>query len=217
MSQPRSCLDLLKDGVKISGFYMIFTADNRRLAVHCDFSSESGAAWTLVMSHSKKNKNLKQFKQSLRFNLPVNDGSPNWNAYRMSLPMMKNLQAFSTHWRYTCNHPQNEIDYDDYARAKFSSLNPLTFESPKGSCAVMEYINVRGHACGGCKAYWLQYRSKDKRILHFDSYKNRCEFHAKKGAVKWEDNFGFYRLTNSKFRCTASASSTTNLWFGEFL
>lgn len=197
------------------GYYQITDDEDVRHTVYCDFNSEPGSAWTLVMSHTKDKSFMTQFRLFLLASFPVNEKTANWQAYRMSWAMMTSIASQSTHWRYTCSFPQHGVDYTDYARAEFASLNPLTFEAD-GACARMEYINIRGNTCAQCKAQWWQPRS-NKRILHINSYKNHCEFKVQKGAIQWEDNFGYYDNANPKFRCTADNSATTNLWFGGYL
>ena len=98
--------------------------------VFCDLESEPGAAWTLVLSHAMEYRHkdtIAPFKKPLNMNLPVNELSPNWKMYRMSLGQMTSLKSQSTHWRVTCSFPQYRVDYRDYLRVKFSSLDPLTF------------------------------------------------------------------------------------------
>lgn len=213
--RAKSCLDFLKDGLPESGYYQIFDNDNVRYTVYCDFTSEPGAAWTLVLSYIAERRYMQQFRLYLLKDLPVNEKTANWQAYRMTLAMMVSVATHSTHWRYTCSFPEYGVDYTDYARAKISSLNPLTFDKD-GACVTMEYVNVRGHACANCRAQWWQPKTS-KRILHLDSYKNNCNFKVKSGAIKWEDNFGFYDNSNSKFRCSKNAASSSNLWFGAYL
>ena len=51
--------------------------------------------------------------------------------------------------------------------------------------------------------------------LHNDSAATHCEFNAAgTGAVSSEDNFGFYDVLNTNFRCTQGTHSNTQWWFG---
>lgn len=213
----RSCLDYLKKGFKTNGDYQIYNFNaNTFITVYCDMNSEAGAAWTLIESFSLKNKGLVQFyKHSLLTNAPVNEHSPNWNLYRMNLPQMSHLKSQSTHWRVTCSFPTHGVDYTDYARAKFTSFDIMTFQSThQGNCKHMEYINIRGHQCAQCTARWWQIVNTYGPTI--DSSSSGCQLNPTGGAVPSEDNFGYYHNINSKFRCTSGASSTTNWWFGGY-
>ena len=82
--------------------------------VYCDMNSEEGSAWTLVMSFSLKNKAIDQVdKKRLGVDAPLNEHSPNWNLYRMSLSQTTHLKSQSTHWRSTCSFPTYKVEYTD--------------------------------------------------------------------------------------------------------
>ena len=88
-SFPQTCLDYLKDGVQANGYYSVAGQNGETTIVYCDFTSEPGSAWTLVMSWSLANKNLAAFKSNpLTENVPVNEKTPNWIAYRLPKPEM---------------------------------------------------------------------------------------------------------------------------------
>ena len=142
---------------------------------------------------------------------PVDDNFPNWNKYRMSLSMMNDLSAQSTHWRATCSFPTHGVDYVDYVRGKFVDFDVVNFLE-NAVCKRVEYVNIRGHKCSNCDMIWTQVLQT--YFLHTDSTIGTCGFKPSHGAVPSEDNFGFYGAVNSNFRCTADASSTTNWWFG---
>lgn len=211
----RSCVDYLKRGFKTNGYYQIFNFNaNTFTTVYCDMTSEPGTAWTLIESISLKNKGLVQFyKHPLQTNAPVNEMSPNWNLYRMSLPQMINLKSQASHWRVTCSFPDHGVDYTDYARAKFADFDIMTFIG-NGVCKKMEYVNIRGHQCAQCTAKWWQMLNLYGPTI--DSSSGGCQFVATSGAVLSEDNFGYYFVVNNKFRCSSNPSSTTNWWFGGY-
>ena len=178
-------------------------------------NSEPGAAWTLIESFALKNKAIQKInKRPLQTNAPVNEKSPNWNLYRMSLPQMRHLKSQSTHWRVTCSFPNFGIDYTDYVRAKFADFDIMTFLG-YGVCKKVEYVNIRGHQCAQCTSKWWQVINTFGP--HIDSYEGGCQFVPTQGAAFSEDNFGFYDHVNKKFRCTSSPLSTTNWWFGGYL
>ena len=176
-------------------------------------TSEAGSAWTLVMSYALKNKDMKQAREVMQHNAPLNEHSPNWNLYRMSLAQMTHLKSQSTHWRTTCSFPAYKVDYTDYVRAKFTDFDILTF-SGDGICKKVEYVNIRGHQCAQCTSKWWQGRYG----LHTDSSQTGCQFVPIQGSISSENNFGSYsRSFNKKFRCSAGPLSTTNWWFGGYL
>ena len=212
----RSCLDYFKRGQRTCGFYKINDLSGNTFTVYCDMNSEAGAAWTLVMSYALKNRIMKQFRKStLQENAPVNENSPNWNVYRMSLTQMTHLKSQSTHWRATCSFPILGVDYTDYVRGKFADFDIMTFLG-NGVCKKVEYVNIRGHRCAHCTSKWWQLRNIN--APHIDSSATGCEFVPWSGVilVKGEDNFGFYGVVNSKFRCSSDSSATTNWWFGGY-
>ena len=213
----RSCLDLLQRGVKTSGHYQIFDQSNDRfINVYCDMESEPGSAWTLVESFALKNKGVDQVQRhAIQTNVPVNEKTPNWNIYRMSLSQMTFLKAQSTHWRVTCSLPTFGVDYRDYARANFADFDIMTFLGD-GVCKKMEFVNIRGHQCAQCTATWWQKLNTYPATID-SSYPNNCQFVATAGCVPSEDNFGFYHAINNNFRCSSGADSTTNWWFGGYL
>ena len=176
-------------------------------------TSEAGSAWTLVMSFALKNRLMEQFRvKRMQHDAPVNEDSPNWNLYRMSLTQMNHLKSQSTHWRVTCSFPTHKVDYTDYVRVNFTNFDIMTFHA-LGICKKVDYINIRGHQCAQCTSKWWQYNY----AAHLDSSLTGCQFLPTKGSVPWEDNFGWYGTYNNKFRCSAGPLSTTNWWFGGYL
>ena len=216
-SSTRSCLDLLKRGIKTNGHYQIFDQTNDRfITVYCDMESEPGSAWTLIESFALKNKGVDQVRRHpLQTNAPVNEKTPNWNIYRMSLSQMNALKPHSTHWRVTCSLPTHGVDYRDYARANFVDFDVMTFLGD-AVCKKMEFVNIRGHQCAQCTATWWQKINTYTATID-SSYRNNCQLVATVGSVTSEDNFGYYSSINNKFRCSAGPDSTTNWWFGGYL
>ena len=79
----------------------------------------------------------------------------------------------------------------------------------------MEYVNIRGHVGTDVRARFFQ--KLNEYTLHIDipCGSNNCQFNPKTGAVKSEDNFGWYGDgLSTKFRCTETDESTTQYWFG---
>lgn len=216
-----SCLDLLKSGVKTNGYYMV-EAKGETWKVWCDFTSEPDSAWTLVMSWSHANSKTPAFRsKSLTQDAPVNERIPNWDVYRMSRDQMSKLRTKSSHWRVTCGFDKLDVgykgemrvDYRDYMRGKFSEFDITTYTG-KGTCKTVEYINVRGYGGHETVRMW---QMPDSCLLHTDSSAPGCQFNAHSGSKKSEDNFGFYGVSNSNFRCTYGPTATTQYWFGGYI
>jgi hypothetical protein len=142
---------------------------------------------------------------------PVDESLPNWSRYRMSLSMMNELSAQSTHWRVTCSFATYGVDYRDYVRGKFVDFDVINYIG-RGVCKRVEYVNIRGYYCSDCDVPWWQISGS--YFLHTDSASNVCGFDASQGAAGNQDNFGYYHSVDPNFRCTADASATTNWWFG---
>ena len=213
----RSSLDYLQHGKFENGFYWLFDDQFHRYVAYCDFSSEPGAAWTLVMSWNRASKDLPQIRsKTFLQDAPINHKTPNWHAYRQTLDRMKTLRNQSNYWRTTCGFNQvEEIDYRDYIRGKFGDFDIMAFLGYE-QCFPVDYINIRGHAAGsGTTAKFWQVQNT--YMLHIDSSATGCGFVATSGAVPSEDNFGYYGVINSNFRCTMAGDSTTQWWFGGFL
>lgn len=212
---PNSCLDYLKDGVKTNGYYSVAGLNGKTVTVYCDFSSEPGSAWTLVISWAFANNNLPAFRtQSLTENVPVNERTPNWALYRMSKAQMAFLKRRSTHWRATCSFDKFGVDYRDYVRGKVKDFD-ITAYLNEQQCQKIEFINVRGNV--GYDTTVPFWQMKNTYILCTDTSVRACQFDGQSGAVYSEDNFGYYGKYNLKFRCTSGPTATTQHWFGGYL
>ena len=150
----------------------------------------------------------------LSINDPVNENSPNWFLYRLTVDRMKSLRDVSTHWRATCSYDKYGINnYKDYIRGKFAEADIFTFLGA-GVCLKTELVNVRGHIGIHKTAKFWQVAAT--YTSHIDSSLKGCQFDPTVGAVSSEDNFGFYHNTNPKFTCTMNGDSTTQWWFGAY-
>ena len=213
--RPTSCLDYLLRGTSSCGMYRLYDAAGNSFPAYCDFKSEPGTAWTLVMSWASKYRSLPAFrKTAFRYNAPVNENGLNWNMYRLSLTRMKSLQSHSTHWRATCSYPTHGVDFRDYVRGNFKDFNIVDFLG-NGKCKKVEYVNIRGRMGLHLSARFWQIANTF--LLHIDSSHSGCNFDPRSGSVSSEDNFGYYVNINPKFRCTEGDLSTTQWWFGAHL
>ena len=211
--KPRkTCHEVRSQGLTTSGVYVLSQFGGR--PHFCDFDSENGSSWTLIESFSLRNSNdkahKKPFYQSTRVS---NQGNPTvWATYRISRQSAVLLRELSTHWRATCNFNQDGVVYTDYIVARLADNDVFSESMPQnGSCAMYQSINIRGQTCVNCTALTFHHHH-----FYIDSYQSAdmCEFNGTIGAKVGEDNFGDYRVTNPAFRCSASASSTTNFWIG---
>ena len=159
-------MEVWKRGTHASGVFCIRDSVGRLRKMYCDLDSESGWAWTLVMSQSLEN-SAETFAQSGLFvDLPMNADTPNWNAYRLPLKEMGASGNLSTHWRVTCNFPTQTVDHRDYAQVEFKQFHVWTFVEAR-ICKQMEYINIRDHTCQQCSVAWEQ-----KKLLFLTNRSN---------------------------------------------
>ena len=150
----------------------------------------------------------------MSINDPVNENSPNWFLYRLTVDKMKSLRDVSTHWRATCSYDKYGINnYKDYVRGKFAEADIFAFLGA-GVCLKTELVNIRGHI--GIHKTAKFWQVKASYTPHIDSGAKGCQFDPTVGAVSTEDNFGFYHNTNPKFTCTMNDDSTTQWWFGAY-
>ena len=186
--------------------YQLNDSSGNSFPAYCDFKSEPGFAWTLVMSWANKYRTLSAFRSiPFKINAPVNENSLVWNMYCLSLTRMRSLQAHSTHWRATCSYTTHGVDFTDYVRSNFKDFNIVDFIGG-GQCKKVEFVNIRGHMGIHLTARFWQ---GTNYMLHIDSNTSGCNFNERSGAVSSEDNFGYYHTMNPKFRCTASDHSTS--------
>ena len=214
IKHPRSCKDLVTNGVEIYGTYNVYDSQNNPFQVYCDFDSEVDFVWTLVQSFSLRNVN--QFDRK-RFvdDYPVNEETINWESYRLSLSRMQSIVGVSTHFRVTCNFADDGLVYTDYARAQLEGHD--LFGTWSGECRVYELVNIRGTECRDCTAATWQ---RAGYMWHINSYLSAsmgCEFNGTVGSVSSEQNFGRYRNKNPAHRCTFNVDSTTQYWIGSKL
>ena len=81
----------------------------------------------------------------LSINNPVNENSPNWFLYQLTMDRMKSLRDVSTHWRATCSYDKYGINnYKDYVRGKFAEADIFAFLG-QAVCLKTELVNIRGH------------------------------------------------------------------------
>ena len=152
--------------------------------------------------------------EQLTVSAPVQENTPNWEAYRLSLNRMQLLSKQSTHLRITTGFTVYGVDFRDYLRAKVASLDILRYHSK--DCRMLEYIDVRGNKGSDVTAPFWQ---SSNYILHTDSNEVYCSFDANIGSVVSENNFGYYCVapTNPNFRGSEKDDSTTEHWFGGYL
>ena len=210
-----SCLDYLKQGISLCGIYKLFDSSGNSFPAYCDFHSEHGTAWTLVMSWSHAHRALPSIgKTPFKYNAPVNENAQNWKLYRLGLSRMKSLQSHSTHWRATCGYPTYGVDFRDYVRGNFSDFDVVDYLG-SGECKKVEFVNIRGHI--GIHVTASFWQRTGYSVAHINSPSTECAFNPSSGATSSEDNFGSHKDFNTLFRCTKNDESTTQWWFGGHL
>ena len=159
--------------------------------------------------------NNQQFDtQTFGVDFPVNQAI-NWTGYRLSLSRMQSIADVSTHFRATCNFPDDGLVYTDYARAKLEGY--ILFGTWEGKCRMYELLNIRGIECRDCTAGTWQTAGRMWHISSYSSVSVGCEFDGRVGCVQHEQNFGRYESANPAFRCTSNSASTTQYWIGSKL
>ena len=80
-----SCLDYLLRDDSTCGMYRIYDDARNNFPAFCDFKSEPGTAWILVMSWANKHRSLPAFNATpFKNNAPINVNSHNWEFYLTS-------------------------------------------------------------------------------------------------------------------------------------
>ena len=220
---PKSCRNLYSsDPTLPSGKYTLYDGTDTSFKAYCDFTIESGKVWTLVMSYTFGN-NPNYWRKPLFDDNARNENEANWVDYRLSKARMATIQNDTTHWRITCNYDTKSItDGIDYLRVKNTVVNMLTYDADQvpvnERCLRVEYLNIRGTSCTDCtlaliqRPTWMLFTSKGR------NQNSACDWQYPNGYATCggltEENFGGYECHNSHFRCTASSSSTTQMWFG---
>ena len=210
----KSCQGYIS-GSRVPGKYKVFDANMNLFEVFCDFPANSSVAWTLIQSYQLDNQANLQ-RRIYPEDYPVNQETPVWNVYRLSLSRMKSIQQDGSKWRITCRYDTDGLNYIDYVQGSNKKIDILTVEV--NTCIDVEFINVRGYQCAHCKAIAAQVAGENL-AFQIDSYysKIHCSYQPKASYAcggKGEDNFGVYVCVNPSHRCSSSPSSTTQTWFG---
>ncbi|KAK3748890.1 hypothetical protein QZH41_009157 [Actinostola sp. cb2023] len=211
----KSCLDYLRNGVQENGIYTITDTSGDSYQVFCDLTSEPRSAWTLITSQTLKNRKMAEFCiKRFSENAPVQENTPNWEAYRLSLNRMQLLSKQSTHLRITTGFTVYGVDFRDYLRAKVASVDILDLAGTN-ICKKVEYLDIRGHKGYDVTVLFTQTSSY---AFHVDSSQSGCQFNGRSGSVKNENNFGRYcTYFNRNFRGSEKDDSTTEYWYGGYL
>ena len=171
----KSCLDYLRSGVNENGIYTITETTGTSYQVFCDLTTEPRSAWTLIFSMAIKNRLMNGLdKAAFTVDSPIQESTPNWEAYRLSLSRMQHLFQQSTHFRVTTGFNTYGVDFRDYLRAKLSSLDVLTYQG-LSSCKMVEYIDIRGNKGYGVTVPFWQ-GGVSSYTFHTDSPSKHCQF-----------------------------------------
>ena len=159
------------------------------------------------------------YRKSYYYNVPANECSPNWSKYRLSNSKMTTIKnaVSSTHFRATCNFNSEDekglLNRRDYLRVSFCAYNYFLANRNSWTCAIVDYINVRGHSCSKCSIPFYS-SSSHHLFIHLPQCKVSCGRFTVAQMVTSGDAFGYYGNVNSQFSCTANSTSTTNWWIG---
>ena len=132
--------------------------------------------------------------------------------------LLRMIHVFSdsqVKWSITCNYNTEGLVFTDFVEVPVSSFNPFSNPGDGGKCIDVDYVNIRGFECFGCRVFVQQ---KNNRVLHFRPQRsyNQCRFSIS-GLTQcddnWEHSFGFYKCYNPDHRCSSSPNSTTQMWF----
>ena len=201
---------------KIPGKYELRNSSGEMFETFCDFDNETATAWTLI--HSYELQHEQDFQHPFFSDVPVNQDTPSWQSFRLSLPVMKSIANDSIKWRATCNYETDGVVNQDLAIALLQDIPILSFNARK--CLKYEYINIRGQSCSSCTAFTKQ--AEPYIPLHVSTnHTNKvvCDFYPTgylicDDTLKAEDNFGHYACVNPNHRCSSSPTSTTQIWLG---
>ncbi|KAK3734532.1 hypothetical protein QZH41_001529 [Actinostola sp. cb2023] len=175
--KARSCLDYLRfKRTSRSGTYTLFDGSDAPFAVYCGMDSATLSAWTVVLSYALK---YNHFFKTTPFYLddPLNQSSPNWDLYRLSLPRMKTVRGSSRYWRVSCNYGDHGIDRRDYAISKWTDIDLLNLNG--AGCRRFVYIDVRGTHCSNCTTTMSYIHTPHSRPLDHRTAFQILQTHAK--------------------------------------
>ena len=194
----------------------IYARDDTPYKVFCFFTPTE--IRTLVMSYSISNAPTMR-SHSLKDNVPFNEDSPNWALYRLSKTRMNDIKTPSSQWYYTCNFDSESWQSRDSLQVSFDKNNILNYDiSTAGNeCRRVTYVNIKGHECNDCLVGMTQ---TTEEIFRIDNDQVHCGGELSGVSVKscstsgiTASYFGYYKCYEMNFRCTATSSSTTQLWF----
>lgn len=210
-----SCLGYKDITTKNFGKYTLIDGTGNPYQVMCEFIKHNGFIWTLVQSYSLANKD--KFNESFAVNDPINeDNLDSMDRYRLSKVRIDLILSSSTRWRITCkNASRSTGNVREIVRARLNQV-PVFSNHTWEKCVKVEYINIRGHKCGNCRAFMV---NDGVRPFYFDPKRSGevCDFTVPDITMcgnEGENSFGYYNCINPSHRCSASNHSTTFMWLG---
>ena len=163
------------------------------------------------------------YRKNFAANIPLGECNTTWGLFRLP---ERNMQAIlssygSTHYRATCNFNaevgiglDNRRDYVRFAKCRHATA--LTSGHTSTCTSIVDYINVRGHACRQCR---VPFTGGSSQHIHIDltrasTFCTTQSHFAVPDRITNEDVFGNYLNPNPLFSCAANENSTTNWWIG---
>ena len=214
---PKSCRSIYDANPDSqSGVYTLYDNLNQGFPSFCDFTLVDGKVWTLVQSFALENRGYYQKKQLFLDN-PRFQANTDFSDFRLSKAKFGSIQQNSTHFRITCNYNAKTFaDMIDYVRLKTSVVDFLTYNSDAAThkCILVEYLNIRGGSCTDCTLAILQTSVYNIYTSVLRNSRYGCDWQYPNGHPSCEENLGGYDCYSTDYRCTSSASSTTNTWYG---
>ena len=218
-----SCRGYAGEGEQKPGTYKVVNVySNQSYDVHCQFDPASGLTWTRLQSYQMQQQET--FETPFMINRPRNEDTPSNINYRLSRQRMESIRQDSRYWAISC------WSYSglDSISVSLNKLDILTYEGAE-ACFEVEYVAVGGRNCskrtakaGGCTVLLKQSSSEPIHSIYYQpDTKNHCTFRpndkaycGSAGEGKKDNYFGFGQCYNSDHRCSKSAFSTIQTWFG---
>lgn len=214
----RDALNNLPHGTLKDGLYAIQRPDNKkRFMVFCEFDTKKNKTWVVIESFALKNKELFVGKPFFtNFSMNQHDSELNWEAYRLALEDMQYFIANCTYFRSTCSYEKRSLGdalENDVIIGQLAQTD-IFYSSVYHVCKEFTECSINGKIIKPCTARLYH---QNGMHIHIDPWPREnpgCTFKYS-SAVAGADFFGFYKIVDPLFKCTATQGSTTQWWLGD--